>query len=466
MGEDATTISLFDGGRGAHAEPAPERVGLLIAWSTSEPSRIGEVALVEPGSSVTLGRGEGAAGPRATFVRQRPGMNEPAGPLGGLGLSRDQLRVVASADVLEIERLGKRPVELRGVEVDRATLRPGDALLVRGQLALLCVKRPAVMPGRRTFPLSACGTFGAPDMLGMIGESPAAWRLRDDVAFAAEAGAHVLFLGESGTGKELAARAIHRLSTRRDHPFVARNAATIPAGLIDAELFGHARNYPNPGMGERAGLIGDAHGGVLFLDEIAELPLDLQSHLLRVLDAGGEYQRLGDSTSRRSDFVLVGATNRDPSILKQDLLARFALRVNVPSLRARAADIPLFVRHLLARAAEKSPKLVERFVADGVHVRVAPRFVVDLLGRAYPTNVRELDGILWRAIAASDGDAITSAPDAPEERAESHSEPTADAIRAALAAQDGSVTRAAAALGLPSRFALYRLMKRLGLGDA
>src|SRR6185503_16398678 len=117
-----------------------------------------------------------------------------------------------------------------------------------------------------------------------------------------------------------AARALHELSPRAERRLVSRNAATLPSGLMDAELFGNAKNYPNPGMAERAGLIGEANGGTLFLDEIGELPAELQAHLLRVLDGDGEYQRLGDAQQRRSDFRLVAATNRDPSSLKHDFL--------------------------------------------------------------------------------------------------------------------------------------------------
>ena len=465
-----TTISFVSDGRETGAEKANEHVGLMIAWSTAEPARIGEVALLPAGTSATLGRGDGdGEESRVTFVRQRPGLDEPAGPLGGLGLSRDQLRIVATADVLQIERLGKRSVELRGVEVDRCTLRPGDALLVRNQLVLLCVRRISRLPARRTFPLEVFGRFGEPDALGMIGESEVAWRLREELAFAAQSGEHVLLFGESGTGKELAAAAIHRLSKRRSHPFVARNAATLPPGLIDAELFGHAKNYPNAGMQDRAGIIGEANGGVLFLDEIAELPHEMQSHLLRVLDARGEYQRLGDPTSRRSDFALVGATNRDASMLKHDLVARFALRVQLAPLRARQADIPLFVRHLLQRAVAKSPTLVERFFAStggASHPRVEPRLIADLLGRSFPANVRELEALLWRAIAASPNDTIALVDAQAAPAAEEHDGPgelTADQLRAALAEQGGSMTKAAAALGLPSRFALYRLMKRFAI---
>ena len=145
-----------------------------------------------------------------------------------------------------------------------------------------------------------------------------------------------LLLGESGTGKELAARAVHQLSQRGRQQFVARNAATLPAGLIDAELFGNAKNYPNPGMPERRGLIGEADGGSLFLDEIGELPVELQAHLLRVLDGDGEYQRLGEGVARRSNFRLIAATNRDPSTLKHDLAARFTARIELPTSRSGA----------------------------------------------------------------------------------------------------------------------------------
>src|SRR5581483_3361135 len=135
------------------------------------------------------------------------------------------------------------------------------------------------------------------------------------------------------------ARAVHDSSTRADKPLVARNAATFPEGLVDAELFGHARNYPNAGMPERPGILGQAAGGTVFLDEISELPVALQTHLLRVLDRG-EYQRLGDSASRVADVRFIAATNR-PEGLRPDLAARFKLRIPLPTLAQRAEDIPL-----------------------------------------------------------------------------------------------------------------------------
>src|SRR5262249_14365097 len=177
---------------------------------------------------------------------------------------------------------------------------------------------------------------------------------------------NVLIHGPSGTGKELAARAVHALSRRAKRPLVARNAATLPPGLVDAELFGNVKNYPNPGTPERPGLIAQADGGTLFLDEIGELPWDLQAHLLRVLDAGGESHRLGEATARRASIRLVAATNRAPGELKHDLLARLTLRLVMPELAARPEDIPLLVRHLLRRAAEQSPDIGRRFLSpDG-----------------------------------------------------------------------------------------------------
>jgi transcriptional regulator with GAF, ATPase, and Fis domain len=154
------------------------------------------------------------------------------------------------------------------------------------QLVLLATMRPRAPYLRAT--TAPPFSFGAPDPHGVVGESPAIWRLREALAFVARRAEHVLVTGPSGVGKELIARAVHDLSARAKKAFVSRNAATLPSGIIDAELFGNAKNYPNAGMPERAGLVGDAHGGTLFLDEIGELSTELSSHLLRLLD-GGEY---------------------------------------------------------------------------------------------------------------------------------------------------------------------------------
>ncbi len=257
----------------------------------------------------------------------------------------------------------------------------------------------------------------------------------------------------------------------------ATHAATLPAGLIDAELFGSAKNYPNAGMPERPGLVGRADGGTLFLDEIAELPAEQQSHLLRVLDAGGEYQRLGESTTRHSDFRLVGATNRDPSVLKHDLRARLTSVVELSPLSSRREDIPLLARHLLMTAAERSPEVAGPFIEGAEkgrpHARFTPAFVEYILRQEFATNARELEAALWKAMSeATSGDIgapsgwPTEAGSAfggqPKVGARAAEDLSIEQIRAALGAAGGSVEKAARALGL-SRFALYRLVKKHGL---
>ncbi|MFO0761977.1 MAG: sigma 54-interacting transcriptional regulator [Byssovorax sp.] len=460
-------------------------VALMIAWSAEEGDRAGEVALFEAeGSALVLGRGEGEGG-RVVFCRQRPGLNDRRPPLASPGISREQLRIRLRHGKLEIEQIGRCPLIVKGEPVKRATIAPGESLLLKRQLLLHCTTRP-----RRLAPfrgaLADLPVFGEPDAQGITGESPAAWRLRDQIAWLGRADEHTLILGPSGSGKELAARAIHAGSTRALKPFVARNAATIPAGLVEAELFGNIKGYPNPGMPERSGLVGAANKGTLFLDEIGELPVALQASLLRVLDQGGEYHPLGGASVMRSNFRLIGATNRDASALKHDLAARLVLRLELPDLRARRDDVPLLARHLLRRAAEKSPAALERFVEKSGpragEVRVKPSLVEQLLQIRFSTNVRGLDAVLWRAVSLSEGDAVEGSPAladaiagepaaAGEDRETpigARPPPTEEEIKNALAAAGGSITRAAEALGLPSRYALYRLMKKLGIdgGDA
>jgi two-component system nitrogen regulation response regulator GlnG/two-component system response regulator HydG len=246
----------------------------------------------------------------------------------------------------------------------------------------------------------------------------------------------------------------------------------LPETLIDAELFGNAKSYPNPGMAARPGLVGEAHGSTLFLDELAELPHAAQAHLLRVLDRG-EYQRLGDAQVRVSDFRVIAATNRDLSSLKPDLLARFTLRIAVPDLNARKEDVPLLARHLLRRMAERGdPAALALF--PGGDPRAEPRvplpWMIGLLEHPFRTNVRELEAMLVAALATpevagpwvkAEGDVRRpelSAPDGGHVDAVS-----AEAIRQCLDANNGSIEHTWRALGLSSRFTLLRLIKKHGL---
>jgi two-component system nitrogen regulation response regulator GlnG/two-component system response regulator HydG len=312
------------------------------------------------------------------------------------------------------------------------------------------------------------------DKHGIVGEHRAIWDLRDRLAFAAQSEQHVLLLGESGSGKELAARAVHQLSRRAGQALVARNAATFPATLIDAELFGNATNYPNAGMPARPGLIGQCDNSSLFLDEIAELPAELQAHLLRVLDRGGEYQRLGESQARQSHFRLIAATNRDATDLRLDFLGRLTLHVQLPALIDRITDIPLLVRHLLLRAATETASLRARFFVEtpeGPQPRVEPDLIEGLVRHRFKYNIRELDGLLWKAIADSPRnfirltkpvrEALSDAVITP--KSDPRDEPTSEQIVETLERNAHHVARTAEALGLSSRYALYRLMRKHGI---
>ena len=448
------------------------RPALVICWSDSAPHRIGELALLRPGGPLLLGRGgerPDDPAPRLSWLRQRPGRNIDVDALQDRRLSRRQLQVTAKGAGIAVELLGRGQLDKNGAPCPpRTELQPGDVLGVAGVLSLLCCSRPAQLPTLRD-PSRRTHRFGDADDAGFVGESPAAWGLRNRLAFLAGRSRHVLITGESGTGKELAARAIHAGSSRRDRPLVARNAATVPEGLFDAELFGNARNYPNPGTPARSGLVGEAEGGSLFLDEIGELPDAMQAHLLRVLDAGGEYQRLGEDRRRSSDLRLIAATNRDPDGLKHDFLARLPLRLAVPSLNERPEDVPLLLRALARKAGTEDPEIGERFLdADG-EPRLARDLVERLVKHRWTTHVRELDALLWLSIGSSPADNLELTPEVAAalgpvgEHAAAELDPRSldrAEIIAALVRCDGIQERAWQELGLRSRFALARLIKK------
>lgn len=167
-------------------------------------------------------------------MRQRPGLTTEQPPLASRFLSRQQLLVRAEPRGLWFRRVGRNAVFLNGVARDEAAMQPGDVLRLDGHLVLLCTTRPRELPALARHPAPQFA-FGAPDPVGLVGESPRAWALRDELALHAEGQVHVLLLGPSGAGKELAARALHLLSPRADRPLVARNASTFPETLIDAD---------------------------------------------------------------------------------------------------------------------------------------------------------------------------------------------------------------------------------------
>ena len=440
--------------------------GLVILWSRSSPERIGEVFLFPPRrGGWVLGRAhpEDDRAGIAKPVRQRPGDCQPGPALESRRISRRQLALRPLSTGLHIENVGAAELRVNGERVDQAEVQVDDLVSLHRELVLLCVSRPAELPA---VPAALSGhPFGAPDAFGIVGESPSCWRLRAQLALVAQTTGHVLLQGPSGAGKELAARAIHRQSG--DAGLVSRNAATFPEGLIDAELFGNASNYPNPGMRARTGAVGEADGGILFLDEIGEISHAVQAHLLRVLDSG-EYQRLGEDRRRRASFRMIGATNRPPEALKHDFLARLSRRVTLPGLNARREDIPLLARHLLRAMAADNPALFP----SGAPPRLHPRLVSALARHHYTTHARELNNLLWQAAERwrLDGgtekymDFPLAAPAPPPSRRQVDPDSlTREQIVDAYRECGGVQARVVEHLGLKNRFALGRLEKRLGI---
>ncbi len=453
----------------------------LVVVHATDVARVGEVLVPRsPHSPYVFGRGsrsEDDPHPRLMLVRQRPGRNDPQEPLDDEHVSRVQLSITWNAEHLIVENLGRR--EMLDTEArPKKTLEvaPGDLVEIRGKVLFLCVLRPATMLAARSWG-KLPAPFGLADGFGFVGESPVAWKLRDAAAFLGARSAHVLLLGESGTGKEIAARMVHEISSRKAKRIVSRNAATLPAGLIDAELFGHVANYPNAGMPERLGLVAEADGSTLFLDEIGELPHELQTRLLRVLDDRGEYQRLGDPRARTSSFRLIAATNRDASSLKHDVAARFRLRLSVPPLAERREDIPLVARHLLRKAAAQDTEIGERFLEgwDGRtgEPRLALPLVRELVKHEYRTHVRELDSLLWASLASSPGrvaelteETVLALGDTEPESIAPRidvREITAETVKAAIERAGGVHEKAWKDLGLANRHVLKRLVKKFGL---
>jgi len=471
-----TTATTDEETRGRDLDPnATEAPALVIAFAR-DVDRMGDTFLVPEGDSV-LGRGDGLEddpAPRLKPIRQRPGSNESRPVLDDRFLSRVQLRIQRTGKTIRVENVGRGElVDANSRATKSVSLGTGDTFAIGDRFVFLCVPRPPRMRKLRDLDAGSLPEFGQPDEGGAVGESVTAWALRDALAFLAGRSAHVLLLGPSGSGKEIAAQAIHRQSVRKTRALVARNAATIPTTLLEAELFGHAANYPNAGMPERPGLIGEAAGSTLFLDEIGELSEALQTKLLRLLDAPGEYQRLGDSRRRVSDVRFIGATNRNVDSLRADVAARLKLRLRLVGLNERRDDIPLLARHILRTIAAKDEVIASRFFdrpkGKPAEPRISCTLAQRLVAHDYTTHVRELESLLWTSIAQSTGDTLEvtddlePAGDASKPSARAARELTPEIIRAALERSGGSREDAWRELGLANRHVLKRLIKKYDL---
>jgi formate hydrogenlyase transcriptional activator len=237
----------------------------------------------------------------------------------------------------------------------------------------------------------------------IVGKSVALRRMLMLVETVAPTDSTVLIYGETGTGKELIARAIHNLSPRCSNAFVKLNCAAIPTGLLESELFGHEKGAFTGAIAQRIGRFELANRGTVFLDDIGEVPLDLQSKLLRVLQER-EFERLGSTRTLRTDARLIAATNRDLSAMMEEQKFRSDLfyRLNVfpihaPALRERAEDIPMLVRHFVQHFARRMNRKIETI----------PSETMEALSRyGWPGNIRELQNLIERAVILSPGSVL------------------------------------------------------------
>jgi formate hydrogenlyase transcriptional activator len=237
----------------------------------------------------------------------------------------------------------------------------------------------------------------------IVGRSPALRRVLQQVKTVAPTGSTVLIRGETGTGKELIARALHELSPRKARTFVKLNCAAIPTGLVESELFGHEKGAFTGAIAQKIGRFKLAHQGTLFLDEVGDIPPELQPKLLRVLQEQ-EFERLGGTKTIKVDVRLVVATHRDLAKMvadgrfREDLYYRLnVFPVVLPPLRERLEDIPRLVRHFTQQFARRMGRGIEAI----------PSAVLDALVRyAWPGNVRELQNIIERAVILSPGPSL------------------------------------------------------------
>jgi formate hydrogenlyase transcriptional activator len=237
----------------------------------------------------------------------------------------------------------------------------------------------------------------------IIGRSRALARVLREIRTVAPTDSTVLISGETGSGKELVARAIHQLSARNERAFVKLNCAAIPTGLLESELFGHEKGAFTGAINARIGRFELANHGTVFLDEVGEIPLELQPKLLRVLQER-EFERLGSSRTLRTDARLIAATNRDLGVLareqkfREDLFYRLnVFPITVPPLRERREDIPMLVRHFAQQFARRMKKTIETIPTETMAV---------LTRYDWPGNIRELQNLIERAVILSRGQTL------------------------------------------------------------
>jgi two-component system response regulator HydG len=382
--------------------------------------------------------------------------------------------VVAGADDLALPARLKQarpgiPVVLvssggRARDIVEAVKRGASDYLVRplGEAELRSAVDEALAAGPGSSGDAAAGPGSeppeAPAGTELIGSGPAMSRLRETIRLVASSSAPALITGESGVGKELVACAVHAEGPRAGRPFVAVNTSAIPGELLEAELFGHARGGFTGAAQARKGLLTEASGGTVLLDEIGDMPLDLQAKMLRVLQSG-EVRPVGSDRVHRVDVRIIAATHRDlPRMVREgqfreDLYFRLhVLPIAVPSLRERREDIPALVAHHLALAKARSPASPVR--------EVAPEALALLIAAPWPGNIRELAGVVERFVVFGRDEVVQAhhlsflqeraepAPGAPAEDARTLRRMVQDHTERVLAETGGNKQRAAEILGV------------------
>jgi formate hydrogenlyase transcriptional activator len=299
----------------------------------------------------------------------------------------------------------------------------------------------------------------------IVGESPALKTALSMVSVVAPTDSSVLILGETGTGKELFARAIHKLSGRSEKAFVKLNCAAIPLGLLESELFGHEKGAFTGAIAQKTGRFELAHKGTLFLDEVGDIPLELQAKLLRVLQEQ-EFERLGSNRTHKVDVRLVAATHRDLAAMvkqgtfREDLYYRLKVfPINIPPLRQRTEDIPKLVWHFTALYARRTNKRIDEIPAETMGA---------LFRYSWPGNVRELQNFIERAVILSP-QSVLHAPTSELEPFQPNNggntpmnglaEVERDHILRVLEASNWVISGAAARLGMKRTSLAYRMKK-------
>jgi DNA-binding NtrC family response regulator len=383
-------------------------------------------------------------------------------------VSREHLRLHLSDTGVVLRDDGSRNgTWIGGLRIHHASLASGARITLGSTTLTIHVDADV-----SELPVSSRGRFG--DALGTSHAMRAVFALLER---AAPTELTILIEGESGVGKEVLARAIHGASARKDGPFVAVDCGAIPANLIESELFGHVRGAFTGAQGDRAGLFASANGGTIFLDEIGELPIDVQPKLLRVLEAR-EVRPVGSNKSQAVDVRVVAATNRrlaeavENGQFREDLLYRLSVvRVHVPPLRDRPTDIVPIAKHFLVMQT-KEPT-----------AQFPPEVEGMLLGYAWPGNVRELRNVVMRfaalgvrdraSLLESGGWSSTPAAradenlsDLPYHEARQRMIDVFDRryVEDALSKSDGVAIRAAERAGI-ARSTFYRMLERLDISE-